>query len=103
MESPVAPQCEPGDLTLVKVGASSNPSSIAAVIAHAIYEGKHPQIRAIGASAVNQAVKACAIARGFVATRGWNLYLIPGFESLLDEVEDRGVSAITLMVVCKRE
>lgn len=87
---------------LVKVGAASNPGSIASVIAHGIYAGKAVRVRAIGASAVNQAIKSCVVASGYVAMRGFHLYVIPGFEDLVDENIDRIISAVSLSVVCKR-
>ena len=52
---------------VIKVSGSSNPSSVGSIMARAIVAGQAPKMRAIGASAVNQASKACAIARGFVA------------------------------------
>lgn len=84
---------------LIKVGAASEPAKIASVIANAAYRGQEVKIRAIGASAVNQANKACAIARGFVAERGMNMYFIIGFENLQDRDDDRPISAIGITVV----
>lgn len=52
---------------VVKVSGSSNPQSVGSIVARSVIAGQSPKMRAIGASAVNQAVKACAIARGFVA------------------------------------
>ena len=57
----------------LRVGAGSNPQSVASAVAHAIYEKREVKIRAVGAGAVNQAVKAIAIARtdgGIVIRRG---------------------------------
>ena len=50
--------------SIIKVSGSSNPQSVGSILARAISAGHIPKMRAIGASAVNQAVKACAIARG---------------------------------------
>jgi len=57
----------------LRVSAGSNAQSVGSAIAHALYENPQVKIRAVGASAVNQAVKAIAIARGYVAPRGLDL------------------------------
>jgi stage V sporulation protein S len=67
---------------IVKVSGSSNPQSVGSIVARAVIAGQHPKMRAIGASAVNQAVKACAIARGFVAPRGVDLCFVIGFDDI---------------------
>jgi stage V sporulation protein S len=67
---------------VIKVSGSSNPASIGSVLARSIVAGQTPKMRAIGASAVNQASKACAIARGFVAPRGIDLTFIIGFDDI---------------------
>lgn len=63
----------------LKVAADSNPSSVAGSIVHCMQEGKKVRVSAVGASAVNQAAKAVAIARGFVASQGWDLFCKIGF------------------------
>lgn len=81
---------------VLKVGAGSNPQSVASAVAHSIYETRFCKVRAVGAGAVNQAVKAIAIARGYTAPRGLDLYCIPGFTSV--ESEDGTISAIVFDV-----
>ncbi len=80
---------------LLKVSATVNPQSLGSVIARAIQAGKADEIklRAIGAGAVNQASKACAIARGFAATRGIDLTFIIGFEDVAGD-EGKTISAV---------
>lgn len=72
---------EGGDLvTVVRVKNTSNPGSIAGVIAGSVYAGKRTVVRAIGASAVNQAVKACILASGYTRkSRPLNLCFSPSF------------------------
>lgn len=82
---------------ILRVSASSSPQAVAQALSNAIYDNRRPILRAIGAGAVNQAVKACAIARGYVAPRGINLSFIPGFDTLT--MNDGDVSAIVLHVV----
>jgi stage V sporulation protein S len=80
----------------LRVGAGSNAQSLASAIAHAIYEHRKVKLRAVGAGAVNQAVKAMAIARGYVASKGENLFFIPGFTTI--ESRDGEISAIVFTV-----
>ena len=67
---------------IVKVSATSNPQSVGSIVARSVVAGQTPKMRAIGAGAVNQAVKACAIARGFVAPRGIDLLFTIGFDDI---------------------
>lgn len=78
---------------VIKVSGSSNPQSVGSIMARAVNAGATPRMRAIGASAVNQAVKACAIARGFVAPRGIDLTFIIGF----DDIEGENGTTISAM------
>lgn len=80
----------------LRVSAGSNPQSVASAIAHALYDNRTVTVRAVGAGAVNQAVKAMAIARGYVAPRGMNLTCTPGFTSI--ESRDGTISAIVFVV-----
>lgn len=81
----------------LKVSAGSSPQSVASAIANTIYESKSCKLRAVGAGAVNQAVKAIAIARGYAAPRGHNLVCIPGFDTI--ESRDGSISAIVFTVI----
>jgi len=80
----------------LRVSASSNPQSVASAIAHAIYDTRKVTLRAVGAGAVNQAVKAMAIARGYTAPRGLDLIFKPGFATI--ESRDGSISAIVFTV-----
>jgi stage V sporulation protein S len=82
---------------VLRVTNAANPKELAAVISHAIYDNHKPVLRAIGAGAVNQAIKACVIARGYVATRGIDLVVRPGFANVAGEHGE--ISAITLLVI----
>jgi stage V sporulation protein S len=81
---------------ILKVSAGSNPQSVASAIAHSIYENHTCKLRAVGAGAVNQAVKAIAIARGYVAPRGMDLTDKPGFTTI--ESRDGEISAIVFHI-----
>lgn len=82
--------------SLLRVGGGSNPQSVASAIAHAIYDQRVVKLRAVGAGAVNQAVKAIAIARGYVAPRGFDLSCVPGFTTI--DSKDGEISAIVFTV-----
>lgn len=82
---------------VIRVSSSSNANSLGQAIAHSVYGRKIPKLRAIGAGAVNQAVKACAIARGYVAVRGMNLSVVPGFETI--DIDGAPISAVTLQII----
>lgn len=82
----------------MRVGASSNPQSLASAISYAIYDNKSVTLRAIGAGAICQAQKALAIARGFVAPRGFDLAFVPGWANVTGERGDE-LSAMTFRVI----
>ncbi len=79
-----------------KLKATSVPNSVAGALAGVIRERGTAEIQAIGAGALNQAVKAVAIARGFVAPSGLDLICIPAFTDIMIDGEER--TAIKLIV-----
>jgi len=81
---------------VLRVASRSSCQSLASAISYAVYDGKEVTLRAIGAGAVNQAVKAIAIAQGFVAARSLVLYCRPGFTTV--EMDDGERSAVILRV-----
>lgn len=66
-------------MDILKVAAKSNPNSVAGALAGVLREKGSVEMQAIGAGAINQAVKAIAIARGFVAPGGIDLVCTPAF------------------------
>ena len=76
-------------IEVLKVSAKSNPTAVAGAIAGTVREYGKAEIQAIGAGAVNQAVKAIGIARGYVAPAGINLVAIPAFLDLNIDGEER--------------
>ncbi|HEY9855631.1 MAG TPA: stage V sporulation protein S [Stenomitos sp.] len=83
-------------MEVFKVSAKSNPSSVAGALAGALREKGRAELQAIGAGAINQAVKAIAIARGYVAPGGMDLVCIPAFIDIAIDGEER--TAIKLIV-----
>ena len=83
-------------MEIIKVSSKSNPNSVAGALANALREKQSVEMQAIGAGALNQAIKAIAIARGFVAPSGKNLICIPAFSNILIDNEEK--TAIKLIV-----
>jgi stage V sporulation protein S len=83
-------------LDVLKVSAKSNPNSVAGALAGVLRERGSAEIQCIGAGAINQAVKAVAIARGFVAPSGVDLICIPAFTDIQIDGEER--TAMKLIV-----
>ncbi len=76
-------------MEVLKVAAKSNPNSVAGALAGVLREHGGAEVQAIGAGAINQAVKAVAIVRGFVAPSGVNLICIPAFTDVTIDGEQR--------------
>ena len=83
-------------MELLKVASKSDPKAVAGALAGVIREEGTVEVQAVGAGALNQAVKAVAIARGYVAPSGVDLYCIPGFADIEIEGEER--TAIKLII-----
>jgi stage V sporulation protein S len=76
-------------MEVLKVSAQSNPKSVAGALAAVLRERGSAEVQAVGAGAVNQAIKAVAIARGFVAPNGIDLVTIPAFTEISIDGEER--------------
>ncbi len=83
-------------MEVLKVSSKSNPNSVAGALAGVLREKGGAEIQAIGAGAINQAIKAIAIARGFVAPSGMDLVCIPAFTDIDIDGEER--TAIKLII-----
>lgn len=83
-------------MEIIKVSSKSNPNSVAGALANTLREKDSVEMQAIGAGALNQAIKAIAIARGFVAPSGKNLVCIPAFSNILIDNEEK--TAIKLII-----
>ncbi|MCM1529081.1 MAG: stage V sporulation protein S [Alistipes sp.] len=76
-------------MEILKVSSHSTPSSVAGAIAGVIRENNAVEVQAVGAGAANQAIKAVAIARGYLAPIGIDLICIPAFANVQIDGEDR--------------
>jgi stage V sporulation protein S len=83
-------------MEVLKVSSRSNPNSVAGALAGVVRQMGHVEVQVIGAGALNQAIKAIAIARGYVAPSGIDLVCIPTFADV--EIQGEGRTAIRLSV-----
>lgn len=66
-------------LELLRVASTTNVHHLAGSIAHVLRVAPQVELQCIGASAVNQAIKAAAVARSFLKDDGLDLAIQPGF------------------------
>jgi stage V sporulation protein S len=83
-------------MDIIKVSGTSRTSSVAGAIAGVVRENNRAEVQAIGASAINQAVKACALARGYLQGDGLDVIFIPEFVDV--QIEDKVRTAIKFTV-----
>ncbi len=81
----------PPALEVVRVSTTSNPTAVAGAIAGIIRDKGGLETHTIGAGALNQAVKAIAIARGLLAPEGIDLVSRPGFKDVTVDGQERTV------------
>lgn len=87
-------------MDIIKVSSKSAPQKVAGAIANLFREASDAvEIQAVGAGALNQAIKSIAIARGYVAPTGKNLVCTPAFSDITIDGEER--TAIKLIVEAK--
>ncbi len=83
-------------MDVVKISSKSNPNSCAGALAGVLRSTGVVEVQVVGAGALNQAVKAVAIARGFVADSGIDLVCVPTFADI--EIDGERRTAIRLLV-----
>ena len=81
---------------LIKVSAQSRSTAVAGAIAGVMREQGYAEVQAIGASAVNQAVKAIAIARGYLEQDNFDLVIVPSFTEV--DIEGNERTAVRLAI-----
>lgn len=86
-------------MEVLKISSKSNPNSVAGAIAGMVKESNKAEMQAIGAGALNQAIKAIAIARGFVAPSGVDLVCTPAFAEV--QVDNEARTGIRILVESK--
>lgn len=83
-------------MDIIKVSGTSRTSAVAGAIAGVVRENKRAEVQAIGASAINQAVKALALAKGYLANDGLDIVFIPEFVDV--QIDDKVRTAIKFVV-----
>lgn len=83
-------------MNVIKVSGTSRTSAVAGAIAGVFRENKHAEVQAIGAIAVNQAVKALALAKGYLKEDGYEIIFTPEFVDV--EIDDKIRTAIKFVV-----
>jgi stage V sporulation protein S len=83
-------------MTIIKVSSESRTSAVAGAIAGVVRENNRADVQAIGAGAVNQAVKAVAIARGYLQEDGLDIICMPEFTTV--DIDGKERTAIRLVV-----
>ncbi|MBE5813059.1 MAG: stage V sporulation protein S [Clostridiales bacterium] len=83
-------------MDILKVSSKSSPNSIAGALAGVVREKGSAELQAVGAGAINQAIKATAIARGFMAPAGVDLVCVPAFTDIQINGEEK--TAMKLIV-----
>lgn len=89
-------EIENSDITTLKVSSKSSPASVAGAIAGMIKDGNPVELQSVGAGAVNQAVKAIAISRGFLAPIGIEIVCVPSFADIVIDGEYRTAIRFTV-------
>ena len=84
------------DHEVLKVSSRSNPNSVAGAMAGVIRTAGIVEVQVVGAGALNQAIKALAIARGYVAPAGLDLVCVPTFADI--EIDGERRTAIRLSI-----
>lgn len=82
----------------LKVSSKSSPASVAGAIAGMVKDGVPVNIQSVGAGAVNQAIKAVAIARGFLIPTGVDISCAPTFADININGESRTAIRIAVYV-----
>ena len=83
-------------MEMIKVSANSRTAAVAGAIAGVIREHKHAEVQAIGAGAVNQAVKAVVLATGYLKNDGINVICVPEFADVT--IDDKLRTAIKFVI-----
>jgi stage V sporulation protein S len=81
---------------MIKVSATSRTSAVAGAIAGVVRDHKHAEVQAIGAGAVNQAVKALVLATGYLKLDGIEVTCVPEFADVT--IDDKLRTAIKLVI-----
>ena len=85
---------------ILKVSSKSAPNAVAGALAGVVRQSGAVEVQVVGAGALNQAIKAIAIARGYVSDSGLDLVCVPTFADI--EIDGERRTAIRLLVECRQ-
>jgi stage V sporulation protein S len=83
-------------MEMIKVSANSRTSAVAGAIAGVVREHKRAEVQAIGAGAVNQAIKALVLAKGYLEGDGISIVAVPEFVDV--DIDGKVRTAIKLVI-----
>lgn len=83
-------------MEMIRVSSTSKPSKVAGALTSLLRTHKKVQIQVIGAAALNQAMKAIAIARGYIASGGYEICCVPSFYDLT--IDGQTITSLRLNV-----
>ena len=86
-------------ISILRVAGKSSVKAVAGSITKSFEDKKEVEIHVIGASAISQAIKSCAMARGFLATKGYDLVVSPGFSSTIIDGEEKTTIRLVLKLL----
>ncbi len=90
------PHTHHSEVSMIRVSATSRTSAVAGAIAGVVRDHKHAEVQAIGAGAVNQAVKALVLATGYLKLDGIDVTCVPEFADVT--IDDKVRTAIKLVI-----
>lgn len=88
------------EVEIIKVSARSRTASVAGAVAGVMRECGRAEVQAIGAGAVNQAIKAIAIARGYLLEEDTDIVCVPSFVEI--DIEGAERTALRVLVLPRR-
>ncbi len=83
-------------MNVIKVSARSRTAAVAGAIAGVMREVQRAEVQAIGAGAVNQAIKAIVIAKGYLEEEGVHIGCVPSFVEV--EIDGQERTAVRILV-----
>ena len=90
-------------MDIIKVAATSRSTAVAGAIAGVMRERGHIDVQAIGAGAVNQAVKAVAFARGYLELDGIDIVCVPSFVMVIIDGQERTAVRLSIETRCTND
>jgi stage V sporulation protein S len=90
-------------MDLIKVAATSRSTAVAGAIAGVMRETRRVHVQAIGAGAVNQAIKAVTIARSYLEMDGIDIVVVPSFVDVMIDNQERTAVRLSVEERCKKE